>query len=242
MADQLVLRDCGILLDDRPILDSINLSLDSPGLHCLIGANGAGKTTLLRLICGLLEGPRGSVRFSDIELTGLSGRDRAALISYVPQIADDGIPLRVDEAVEVARLANPAGTMQAGTALEMLELQQLAHRKLNRLSGGELKRAMIAQALVQDTRVMLLDEPTAHLDPPARTHVMQLLRDIAHRQGKLVLTSLHYPDLAAQFADSVILLKDGRLLDHGDPGQMTTDLMLTELYGPGPAIFTEVLS
>ncbi|MCB1221912.1 MAG: ABC transporter ATP-binding protein [Planctomycetales bacterium] len=230
MPDQLVLRDCSASLDGQPIIQPLSLELPSPGLHCLIGSNGAGKTTLLRLLCGLLDRTSGSVEFGGRDLLRMNGRDRAKYLGYVPQIADAGIPLNVRDSLEVARLSNSRSRADIDSLLARLNLSALADRPLSRLSGGELKRAMIAQALAQDTQLLLLDEPTAHLDPPARREVMQLMRDIARQDGRLVLCSLHYPELAAEFANSVVLLRDGALLGHGDPQEMTTDAMLAELY------------
>ena len=241
MADQLVLTDCSASLGRKRILHSISLALPCPGLCCVIGSNGAGKTTLLRLICGLLSKGSGSIRFGSTELLRLSGSQRAGLISYVPQIADEGIPLNVNEALAVARRANPAGSVDINSVQRIMKLEQFAQRPLSELSGGELKRAMIAQALAQDTRIMLLDEPTAHLDPPARLEIMQLLRDIALQQGRLVIASLHYPDLAAQFATQVVLLRDGRLLDSGDPREMTTPARLAQLYGSDVSLPLELV-
>ena len=242
MDKQLILQDCSVHLSGQLILDSISFSLDGPGLYCIIGANGAGKTTLLRQICGLQEHGRGSISFAGQDLNQLNGRRRAELISYVPQIADDDIPLRVREALEVAALANPSGSADPAAVMQQLELESLAERQLSQLSGGELKRAMIAQALVQDTAIMLLDEPTAHLDPPTRLQIMELLRRIAAGQGKTVIASLHYPDLAAQYATQVLLLRDGKLLGSGDPQGLTTPAMLEELYGSPGYLQEEVLT
>ncbi|MEZ5338317.1 MAG: ABC transporter ATP-binding protein [bacterium] len=230
MPEHLILHNCSARLERRSILSDVSLELASPGLHCLIGSNGAGKTTLLRLICGLLEQVSGEVSFRKSDLLRIRAVQRASLLSYVPQIADAGVALSVYEALEVARMANPASQVDPASVLRRLNLTELAARPLSRLSGGELKRAMLAQALVQDTPLMLLDEPTAHLDPPARKEVMQLLQEIARQDGKLVLCSLHYPDLAAQYAASVILLREGRIMASGDPLEMTTAEMLAELY------------
>lgn len=234
MPETLLLRDCSARLAGHEVLSSISLDLPGPGLHCLIGANGAGKTTLLRLVCGLLEHGSGSVRLGKRDLLAMSGRERAGLVSYVPQIADSSVPLSVSESLEVARGANPAAGRSVDEVLGTMNLQRFAERQLSQLSGGELKRAMIAQALAQDTQVMLLDEPTAHLDPPARLEVMQLLRRIAHEDGRLLLTSLHYPDLAREFADSVVLLRDGRITGNGEPAEMTSEGRLAGLYAADP--------
>lgn len=240
MAEQLILSDCSLRLGGRQILKSINLQFRSPALHCLIGSNGAGKTSLLRLICGLQEHGSGSVIFGSSDLLRLNGRDRAMLISYVPQIANLDMPLRVGESLEVARMANPAAESDIANILVELGLNELRDRSLASLSGGELKRVMIAQALVQDTAVILLDEPTAHLDPPARQQVMQLMKHIAGKDGRLVIASLHYPELAARYADEVVLLRSGQVIGYGDPAEMTTDEKLSELYSPLQSAIPEV--
>lgn len=242
MADHLVLRDCSASLGRQRILHGISLTLPCPGLCCIIGSNGAGKTTLLRLICGLLQYGRGEISFAGLDLTKLKGAARSAVLSYVPQIADDAIPLRVREALEISRQANPSGTIDVAQVERQMGLQQFSERPLSALSGGELKRAMIAQALAQDTRIMLLDEPTAHLDPPARLEIMALLRHIALEQGRLVIATLHYPDLAAQFATQIVLLRGGQLLGIGDPLEMTTSDKLAELYGSAMGLPHEVTS
>jgi iron complex transport system ATP-binding protein len=240
LTEHLVLNDCSVSLGRQRILHNISLSLASPGLYCIIGSNGAGKTTLLRMICGLLQHAGGQMHFGLQDMGRLRGSARAALVSYVPQIADDAIPLRVHEALEISRRANPDSTCDVSQLEQLMGLEQFSQRPLSELSGGELKRAMIAQALAQDTRIMLLDEPSAHLDPPARLEIMALLRHIALEQGRLVIASLHYPELAAQFATQVVLLRDGRVLASGDPTAMTTDKWLSELYGAELAAPVEI--
>ena len=211
-------------------------------ITCLLGSNGAGKTTLLRAVSGFIRPRAGGITLNGVELSTLSFRDRARYIASVPQLAQDSLPLTVREAVRMARypylnrrLVNGGDVFAAvDTAISAMGLNSLADRPCAELSGGEWRKVLIAQGLAQETPVVLLDEPTAFLDPPARRQILSRMIELAAERDLVVIAVLHDLDLAAQYAGHALLLRDGELLAAGDPSAVLSTAQLAELYGCGP--------
>jgi iron complex transport system ATP-binding protein len=207
-------------------------------LSAILGPNGAGKTTLLRAICGALPLRGGTLLLDGADLARLKPRERAKRIALAPQLAAETIPLTVREAVAIARYPHERGwSGRNGTehpavlaAIQALGLERYADTQCAMLSGGEWRRALIAQGLAQAADVLLLDEPTAFLDPPARISIMAQLRELAHANGLIVVVVLHDPELAARFADDAVLLRDGAVLRAGAVVDVVTEAGLAELY------------
>jgi iron complex transport system ATP-binding protein len=231
-----------------PVLRGVSCTFPAGALTCILGPNAAGKTTLLRVLSGLLRPQSGGVLFDGADLHALPPRARARRVALVPQLAQDALPLTVQEAVAIARYPQLGGRFAMSGAdrravCEALETAQLTHKARARcgtLSGGEWRRLLIAQGLAQQTPVLLLDEPTAHLDPPARYEMLRLLATLAHQRGLLVVTVLHDPLLALQHADTVVLLREGQVLRQGPARDCVSYGGLRELY-EGPADWLEPL-
>ena len=226
----------------RDVLREIDASFPSGQITCLLGSNGAGKTTLLRALAGYLPVRSGTIRFDGMDVTQLIPRSRARYIACVPQVGQDAVPLSVREAVGLARfphlthrLSGNGGDEQViSAALETMELTALAGRPCSRLSGGEWRRVLIAQGLAQATPVLLLDEPTAFLDPPARRWILHRIRELAVKRNLTVVMVLHDLDLAAEYAAEVHLMRSGRIIATGTPADVLTTGRLTELYDCEP--------
>lgn len=190
-------------------------TLQAGQLSCLMGANGAGKSTLLRTLAGLQKPLAGSIWLNERPAEHFSAAQLAQQLSVVLTLPLPG-SLKVHELIQLGRqphtgwLGRPTAADQAAVekALEATDLNNLSHRRLETLSDGQRQKALIARALAQDGQIMLLDEPTAHLDLPHRLHIMELLHQIAHEQQKAVLVTTHELDLALQTADRLWLLPE----------------------------------
>lgn len=200
----------------------LNLSLDSHQMTALIGPNGAGKSTLLRTICGLQKQIQGEILIKGKSIDHLSTMEKAKLISVVLTHSADTSMLTVREIVSIGRqpYSNWLGLKDIHheemieKALSTVNISHLAERQLAALSDGEKQRVWIAKALAQDTPIILLDEPTSHLDYKNRIEIFKLLHRLS-ASGKSILISTHELDLAIHFADQLWVMEDG--VTQGDP-------------------------
>jgi len=221
-----------------PVQQDLNLSLSEGEMVCLIGPNGCGKSTLIRSIAGLQPCLAGEVYIGGKAISGQNNKERALLISLVLTDRVEGGNLTVFDIVAMGRYpyTNWLGGLSESDrqlvweALEQVHLTAFAKRYLNELSDGERQRAMIAKALVQDTPLIILDEPTAHLDLPNRVEIMLLLRNLAKRTQKSILLSTHELDLALQTADTVWLMEQHKGVTVGTPGDVALNGMFQQLF------------
>ncbi|MFD2786718.1 ABC transporter ATP-binding protein [Hymenobacter rubripertinctus] len=218
----------------RPVAGSLRLALWPGELVCLLGPNGAGKSTLLRTLAGLQPPLGGQLRLGDQELATLNAPARARQLSVVLTDRVDGGNLTGHELVRLGRHPHTGwlGSLsahdeaQVQAALAATGTAGLAHRPVGELSDGERQKILLARALAQDTPLILLDEPTAHLDLPNRVALMRLLHRLARQTGKAILLSTHELDLALQAADRVWLLSAEDALRTGTP----EDLVLSGAF------------
>jgi len=220
----------------RPVVEGFEARLSRGELLFLLGPIGSGKTTLLRCLGGLSRPLRGTVLVEGKPIHRLAPRERARLVAYVPQHPPRS-GLRVYEAVLLGRYPyrralgpDPRGRGVAEGVLERLGLWELRERRLCELSGGQLQKAMLARALAQEPRLLLLDEPASSLDPRSRLEVMRLLRRVAE-EGVAAVIACHSLDLAARFADKVVMLGGGRVVVSGRVGEVLTPENIERTYG-----------
>ena len=238
MSDVLTVRALSAAHGRVRVLDGVGLSVPVGGWLAVIGPNGAGKTTLLRCLLGF-HPYEGEVRLDGTPLAGLPRRRRAQLMAYAPQspVLPEGISTR--DYVALGRtphrplLAGPRAADQrvVDEVMGRLELAGLADRPLATLSGGEQQRAVLARALAQEPRVLLLDEPTAALDLGHAQQVLDLVDRLRRQDGLTVVTTLHDLTLAGQYCDRLALLSGGRLVAEGPPAQVLTTEALRTHYG-----------
>lgn len=224
---------------DKLILKNLSLSI-LPGEFCaLLGPNGAGKSTLLYTMMGYLKPVEGSISIFGKSLSVAKRSFVARQIAYVPQESSQEFDHSVAETVLMGRYPY-LGLLQAHGAqdyqavdmvLDMLGLSSLRGRWISELSGGEKQRVFIARALVQETPYILLDESLSQLDINHQLEIMSLLREINTKHGKAVLLVSHNLNLASNYADRLIFLKEGHLLAEGTPSELMTASTLQELFG-----------
>jgi iron complex transport system ATP-binding protein len=220
------------------VLDGVRFTVEPGGWLAVIGPNGSGKSTLLRSVLGL-QRHEGQVRIDGVPATGMARRDRARLLAYAPQrpVLPEGISTL--EYVTLGRtphrplLAAPRRIDREVVAdvLQRLDLAPMADRLVATLSGGEQQRAVLARALAQRPRVLMLDEPTAALDLGHAQQVLDLLDRLRRQDGLTVVSTLHDLTLAGQYADRLTLLADGRVVAEGTPAQVLTPEALAAHYG-----------
>lgn len=205
---------------------------------CVLGPNGSGKTTLFRTLLGLLPARAGKVRLDGRDAVSLTRREIARLVGYVPQAHATAFPFSVADIVLMGRtahlgaLASPRDTDRqvAMRALEEVGIAHLAARNYAAISGGERQLALIARALAQEPKVLVMDEPTASLDFGNQMRVLEKMRSLA-RLGIAIVFSTHDPDHAFAVADCVLLLGEGRMLAVGTPREVVRAETLERLYG-----------
>lgn len=234
----LEVRAVGVTKGGNRLLDGVDLVAEPRSWTAVVGPNGAGKSTLLRCVAGVLPHD-GSVLVDGNGVESLKARERAREIGYAPQVPVLPEAVTVAEYVLLGR--TPYRSLLAGPrredrevvqgALERLDLAGLAGRALRTLSGGERQRAVLARALAQQPRLLLLDEPTAALDLGHAQNVLELLDELRREQGLTVVTTIHDLVLAAQYADQLVLLAGGRVAAAGRPEDVLTSEALAAHYG-----------
>ncbi|HER63650.1 MAG: ABC transporter ATP-binding protein [Anaerolineaceae bacterium] len=216
----------------------LNFTVPPGSITAILGPNGAGKTTLLHLALGLLH-----PRFGEIEVGGKNiceyrRRELSRLIGLVPQNEYLPYEFSVLEYVVLGRspylgpldMPDPKNVAIAREALKTVSIAHLADRVVHELSGGEIQLVIVARALAQQPRILLLDEPTSHLDLANKHTILKILHELA-RTGVTVVFSTHDPDAASEIADRLVLMRNGRVLDAGHVDQVFTAEKLTKTYG-----------
>lgn len=238
MSALLELNAATVRLSGRTVLDAISLSVMPGEIVALLGPNGAGKTTLLRAALGLIVIESGTASLGGHSSEALTTRERALRAAYLPQRPQSIWPLSVEAIVALGRFAHgaapdrlaPADQAAVDTAIGACALEPLRKRRMDEISGGEKARAHLARALAQHAPLLMLDEPTAGLDPAQALGVADILRNHAASGGAVVF-STHDIALAANTAHRVVLLSGGRILAEGAPEAELTPAALEAAYG-----------
>jgi iron complex transport system ATP-binding protein len=226
-----------VKLAGRLVLRDVSLSLSAGHLVALVGPNGAGKTTLLRALAGLVPS-KGVIHVRGDALSSLSLRERARRFAYLPQGHLVHWPLPARDIVALGRYPHGATDPARLTAkdaeavlraMQAADVMDFSERRVTELSGGERSRVALARALAVEAPVILADEPVSSLDPRHQLDVMKTLRAAADT-GALVIVVTHDLGLAARFADSVLVLSDGRLVSQGAPAEGLSEQVMAEVF------------
>ncbi len=234
----LIVENLKFYYGPRLILDNVTFSV-SPGSICaLLGPNGSGKTTLLKCINGILKPATGRVEVNNVLIELLGRQEIAKNMSVVPQQTNTVFAFKVADMVvmgrspllEIWQKPTASDRIDAKELLAKLGIGHLAERPFTEISGGERQMVLLARAIFQDTPIMLLDEPTSHLDLKNQIKIMELVRDVALERGITTIMTLHDPNLALHYCDEVVLLKSGRIMDMGKRNQVLFDENLSAMY------------
>ncbi|GEM_PF-142348 len=227
----------GMGYGDILVCSGLDLSLRDPGLVCIIGPNGAGKTTLMHALNRLEKPAEGRVVLDGTDLSDMRRSEIARRVAYVPNASEEAFSMTVLDTVLMGRhpLSSESSRRKdlrmAARCLRMLGIQDLAGRRFDALSSGQRQRVMIARGLAQEAEIILLDEPTSNLDLRHQMEVMRLLRDISKAEGLIAVVVCHDINLAARYADRMVLLADGAVKADGTPWEVVTPGTIMEAYG-----------
>ncbi len=220
------------------VISDVSIDIPRGRFTIVIGPNGSGKTTLLKLIAGLEPAARGAIAIMGRDLTAYPRRELARILAIVPQLVAEDFPFSVEDVVLMGRAPHTGilgieGRADIGTAREAMAVTgvvRLADRRIGELSGGERQRVFIARALCQQPRILLLDEPTAALDLAHQVRIMDIMADLVEAIGLTVIMVSHDINLAAMYADEMLLLSGGKVVAAGDPEAVLKKDILEETY------------
>jgi iron complex transport system ATP-binding protein len=231
-------RNLSFAYSGRLVLEGINFQVERGVICGLLGPNGSGKTTLLKCINGLRAPLDGQVMIEGVPVDSMTRQRISSKVSVVPQQANIVFQFKAIELVvmgkcpELEHWQSPqeADYARAEKLMEGLGIGQLAYRRITEISGGERQLVLIARAIFQGADIMLLDEPTAHLDYRNQFAILNLVTEVAREKGLTVIITLHNPNLALHYCNKIVLLKEGRIVSIGSASAVFQEQTLSELY------------
>lgn len=233
-----LVRDLRFGYGEKEVLKGVSFTANSGELTSILGPNGVGKSTLFRCMLGLLKGYSGSITVDGEDAARLPAKKLAKLVAYIPQSHYPSFNYSVFHMVlmgataQVSAFSAP-GERQREAALKALRrvgIEDLKDKGYTNISGGERQLVLIARALVQDARVLVMDEPTANLDYGNQLRVMETVRQLT-AEGYTVVQSTHNPEQAFLFSHRIVALSGGRVLAEGKPAEVVTEELMRTLYG-----------
>jgi iron complex transport system ATP-binding protein len=236
--NDLLLQDASFSYSGGFALHKINLFVPSGQMAGLLGPNGSGKTTLLKLATGVLPAAEGDILVGGVSLRKLSRREVAQRIAVVPQQFDIPFAYTVEEVVLLGRTPfvhgligdDKKGLQIAITALDATDMIEFRNRYFNELSGGERQKIVLAMALAQEPTLLLLDEPTAHLDISHQVEILELLRKLNRDKKVTIVAAMHDLNLAALYFDRLVLMDHGSVFADGSPDAVITKEMIRKVF------------
>jgi iron complex transport system ATP-binding protein len=238
------LRAVGLDYGPRQVLRDIDLTVPAGSRLALVGPNGAGKSSLLRCLTGVARRPTGLVRLGGVPIEEMGRAGVARRIAVVPQQAVLPFSMPVEEVVALGRIPHEdpfrgpreADLAAVRAAIERVGIGPLASRDVRELSLGERQLVLIAMAVAQQAPILVLDEPTVHLDLGHQVRAMELLRDLNERDGATIVAVLHDLGLARAFFPRLVLLHRGRIVADGPPTDVLTRVRIRDVFGVDPAL------
>jgi iron complex transport system ATP-binding protein len=234
----LLVEDLTVGYQDHPVVKGVSFAVTKGSIFGLIGPNGSGKTTLFRCICALMKPWGGSVFLCDEDVSTMPKKKLAQKAAFIPQIHTVTFPYTVEEYVLMGRYPH-RGRMMPFTSedrrivaetLEMLDLAEVRSQRIQRLSGGEMQRVFLACGLAQKPEILLMDEPTTHLDIGHQIRLLDLVEDLSHASGLTVLVTLHDLNLASLYCTSIALMDYGQIHVQGSPEEVLTAENIQHVY------------
>lgn len=243
----IVLDAVSVGYDRRPVVADASFEARPGEVTCIIGPNGSGKSTLLRAIGGLSRPLAGHVRLDGEDISTVASKALARRLAMLPQTAVAPEGLTVGDLVARGRQPyqpwyrqwSRDDELHVQAAMERMDVAVLAGRPLDELSGGQRQRAWIAMCLAQNTPVLVLDEPTTHLDIAHSVQILEIVHALAHESGRTVLMVLHDLSMAARYSDAVVVVADGRISATGAPGDIVTTELLRDAFGLDARVYPD---
>jgi iron complex transport system ATP-binding protein len=234
---KLKLKDLKFSYNSHPFLEDITLKVDSGEILGLLGPNGSGKTTMLKCINKILNPDKGEVFINNRNLKSIGLREMATFLSYVPQSTHSSFALTVFEMVLLGRRPYVRWKVSeydeeiVFKMLKLVKLDSLAFRIFSELSGGEKQKVLLARALCQEPKILLLDEPTSNLDLKHQFEILKLIEGLVRDKGLSVVMAIHDLNLALRFSDKIALLKEGRIYAAGDVNRILNEENIKKVFG-----------
>ena len=222
----------------RKVLKGVSFGIDDSGFVSVLGPNGAGKSTLFRCMLGLLEPSEGSVHICGRNIRQMPPAELSHRVAYIPQSHTPVFNFSVFDMVlmgttaQLSRFSSPGKkeAQLAEAAMERIGISHLRSRGCGNISGGELQLALIARAIAQQAKILVMDEPSASLDYGNKLRLMETVKGLT-REGYTVIQSTHDPDQAYLYSDQILALYDGKLLARGTPQETISSSLISRLYG-----------
>lgn len=232
----LKINDLNVKIGEKHILNNLSVDFENGAITCILGANGCGKTTLLRSIDGLTK-CSGSIIFNEKDVKNMSIKERAKVIAFLPQKRptpkiEGGLLIEHGRFphLNFMKTLDEKDIEIVNKAIEMTSTENLINKLLTKMSGGEQQRVYIACALAQETDILLLDEPTTHLDLQSQIDILNLMKKLKET-GKTIIVVLHDIVQAFSISDKIILMKDGEIIDYGSPEDVCQNGKVKDVFG-----------
>ena len=219
-------------------LENINIEIEEGDFLSVVGPNGCGKSTLIKIMTGYLHPQGGNISLASRELSNYRSKEIAKKIAYVPQLPASIYPFSVYEIIAMGRFAyldllgfeRGKDKEKIFEIAKLLELENILHKGINEISGGETQRTFIARALVQDPQILLLDEPNAHLDIKHQLSIFNLLKQLNKEEKLTIITVMHDLNLAKFYSDKILMLKDGEVFLTGKTQDVITKKNIMSVF------------
>ncbi len=222
----------------NPVISDITFTIDQPGLYCILGPNGVGKSTLIKCLNKINNPSSGIVEIDGHDISKMSSKELSKLVGYVPVSGNDVFSMPVIDAVLIGRYTQQKwktteeDLIMVKKAMKLLGISSLALRGYNELSAGQHQKVAIARGLVQETPILLLDEPTANLDVRYQVYIAELLKGLTKMTDMTVIMISHDLNITAKYADKIILMAPpGKIRQIGTPEEVITKETIKEVYG-----------
>lgn len=223
-------------LKQDPVIHDVNLLIDKPGLYCIVGPNGVGKSTMIKCINKIFRPTSGTVLLDDVDVETMSLKEVSRHVGYVPVQTMDVFSMPVVDAILMGRQnrnrwrTSDEDLQLVARVMKMLGIEEFSMRGFNELSAGQHQKVSLARGLVQQTEVLLLDEPTANLDVKHQVYVAELLRGLAVQNDMIIIMISHDLNISSKYAHNVIVMEKGTVVQMGPPSEVITEELVNRVY------------